>query len=122
MPSSNAVSAMETVCMCASRSTTCATGALRTGICLCAFLFFFLVRFSCIVGACPTTVRSQDVGTHPRGESLEVRCNLVMEEEVPGLVLEMQSRRNTVALCVVTDHVQKHVHQERGVAGHLRKT
>ena len=69
-----------------------------------------------------TLVRSQDVGTHPRGEALEVRCNLVMEEEVPGLVLEMQSRRNTVALCVVTDHVQKHVHQERGVAGHLRKT
>lgn len=81
-----------------------------------------VLRFSCIVGACPTTVRSQDVGTHPRGEALEVRCNLVMEEEVPGLVLEMQSRRNTVALCVVTDHVQKHVHQERGVAGHLRKT
>ena len=81
-----------------------------------------VLRFSCIVGACPTTVRSQDVGTHSRGEALEVRGNLVMEEEVPGLVLEIQSRRNTVALCVVTDHVQKHVYKERGVAGHLRKT
>jgi hypothetical protein len=58
-----------------------------------------VLRFGCIVGACPTTVRSQDVGTHPRGEALEVRGNLVMEEEVPGLVLEMQSRRNTEALC-----------------------
>jgi hypothetical protein len=29
-----------------------------------------VLRFSCIVGPCPTTVRSQDVGTNPRGEPL----------------------------------------------------
>ena len=81
-----------------------------------------VLRFCGVVGACPTTLWIVDVGAHPGGEALEVRGDIGMEGEFPGPVLEMQSMRNVVAQCVATDHVQKHVHQDWCVAGHLRKT
>jgi hypothetical protein len=81
-----------------------------------------VLRFRGVVGACPTTLWIEDVDAHPGGETLKVRGYMGMEGEFPGPVLEMQSIRNMVAQCVVTDHVQKHVHQDWCVAGHLLKT
>lgn len=80
-----------------------------------------LERFRCVVGACPTTLWSEDIGTHPGGEAVEVSADPVTEGEVPGLVLEIQSRRNVVALFVLSNHVHNLVYKEGRVAGHLRK-